>query len=54
MAFEKFKGAATRKAVGATVDGVLKYVNKDRVKGLNRLVGLSRTCVTVPLNTISG
>lgn len=45
MAFEKFKGAATRKAVGATVDGVLKYVNKDRVKGLNRLVDISEYLV---------
>lgn len=45
MAFEKFKGAATRKAVGATVDGVLKYVNKDRQKGLNRLVDISEYLV---------
>lgn len=33
--------AATRKAFGVTVDGIIKYVNKDREKNLLKLVDLS-------------
>ncbi|MDO4338694.1 MAG: hypothetical protein Q4C91_11520 [Eubacteriales bacterium] len=33
--------AATRKAYGMAIDGVLKYVNKDREKNLLKLVDIS-------------
>ena len=45
MAFENFKGAATRTAVGVAVDGVLKYVNKDRQKALHKVTDLSQKLV---------
>lgn len=42
MAFENFKGAATRKAVEITIDQTLKYVNKDRTKGLHKLTDIAQ------------
>lgn len=32
---------ATRKALGTTIDGILKYVNKDKEKNLLKLVDIS-------------
>lgn len=45
MSFQDFKDNAARTVVSKTIDGVFTYVNKDRQKGLMKLVDISEKLV---------
>jgi MoaA/NifB/PqqE/SkfB family radical SAM enzyme len=45
MSFESFKANTTRAAVSKTLDGIIKYVNKDRQAHLTKLIDMSEKLI---------